>query len=475
MNNLLHELCLLTPELIILATALLVLVLDLVGAKLSRTVTLGVMYLGLVLALVGSALSIGHPSQVVLHGLLVSDDVTHLLNAFIILVVLLCYLYSADYLRAHQMPQTEYYVLGLLSTVGMMTLVSSHHLLALYLGLELLSLPLYAMTALSRAPGQAPEAAMKYFVMGAVASAMLLYGMSLLYGATGLLDFSGIAAIVQMHMGDEHKLLAFALVFIAVGLGFKLAVVPFHMWAPDVYEGAPTVVTLFIAAAPKIAALGMTIRILTDALPALAHEWQQVLLIMALLSTALGNGLAIIQNNIKRLFAYSTVSHMGYALFGVLAATTTGYAAAMYYVIVYALMSAGALGLVVLLSRQGVEINSVNDLRGLNRQNPWLACLMMIILFSMAGIPPTVGFFSKLFVLKALIDVHYIWVAVFGLLFAVVGAFYSLRLIKIMYFDAPVQTTPIRLPHVATWALSLNSLALLYLGIFPSALVTLVF
>lgn len=472
MTNVLDGLCLLTPELCVFITAVLVLLLDLMLRKCSRALSFTFMSAGLISATVASVLLIGHPRQELLNGLLVSDDITHLLNAFITLVVLLCYVYSADYLQSHHMPQTDYYVLGLLSTIGMMTLVSAHNLLALYLGLELMSLPLYAMTGLSRSPGFAPEAAMKYFVMGGVASAMLLYGLSLLFAATGQLDFAGLGAVIGMNAMHEHKLLVFALVFIMVGLGFKLAVAPFHMWAPDVYQGAPTVSTLFIAAAPKIAALGMTLRILSDALPALVHDWQQLILIMALLSTALGNIIAIVQNNIKRLFAYSTVSHMGYALFGVLAATPSGKAAAVYYVVVYALMSASALGLLVLLSRLSLEIEQVDDLRGLNRQNPWLAFLMMVTLFSMAGVPPTVGFFTKLLVLKALVDVQWIWVAVFGLVFAVVGAFYSLRIIKVMYFDAPLHLEPIILPRVATYALSLNGLALLFLGIFPSALIS---
>ena len=472
MINVLDGLTLLTPELTVLTTALLVLLLDLFFPKAPRALSLAVMNLGLLSALISSVMFIGQPRIEVLNGLLVSDDIAHLLNAVIILVVWLCFIYSHDYLCSHQMPVTDYYVLGLLSTVGMLTLVASQSMLTLYLGLELLSLPLYAMAALSRAPGLAPEAAMKYFVMGSVASAMLLYGLSLLFGATGQLEFAQIAASIQASGSMHHQLLAFALVFIIVGLGFKLAVVPFHMWAPDVYQGAPTVTTLFIASAPKIAALGMTLRILTEALPGLVHEWQQIVLVIALLSTAIGNFLAIVQTNIKRLFAYSTVSHMGYALFGVLAGTASGNAAAIYYVLVYALMSAGAIGLLALLSRSGREIERVEDLAGLNRQNPWLAFLMLIILFSMAGVPPTVGFFSKLLVLKALVDTQWVWVAVLGLLFAVVGAFYSLRIIKVMYFDAPEHVERILLPRTSTLALSVNGLVLLYLGIFPSALIT---
>ncbi len=473
MMNVFDSLFFLTPELTVLITALLVLLLDLFMPNCPRALLFTLMSLGLLLAAGGSLLLLGYPRQELLQGLLVSDDIAHILNAFILLTVWLCFCYSADYLRLHKLPQADFYVLALLSTIGMMMLDSEHHLIALYLGLELVSLPLYALAALSRTSSAGPEAAMKYFIMGAVASAILLYGMSLLYAATGQLDLGGIAAAVHNSALGEHKLLLMALVFMIVGIGFKAALVPFHMWAPDAYEGAPAVATLLIASAPKLAAFGMMLRLLTDGLADLVQDWQQLLLIMTLLSTAIGNVLALVQNNIKRLFAYSTVSHMGYASFGVLAATSNGYAAATYYVIIYALMSVGALGIVVLLSRQGVEIENIDDLRGLNQQNPWLAFLMMIILFSMAGIPPTVGFFTKFLVLKALVDAQMVWVAVYGLLFAVVGAFYSLRIIKVMYFNAPESRIPIVLPRLVTSVLSLNSFVLLLLGIFPSVLIAL--
>ena len=328
------------------------------------------------------------------------------------------------------------------------------------------------MTAIRRRHGDASEAAMKYFVMGAIASGMLLYGISLLYGATGKLDLLDVANEITVHWRQQTGLLSFALVFILAGVGFKMAVVPFHMWVPDVYEGAPTAVTLFIGTAPKIAAVGMILRLLTLGLPDIASLWQQLVLIMALLSTGAGNLLAIIQNNIKRLLAYSAISHMGYALFGILAATASGYAASLYYVLVYAIMSAAAFGLIVLLSRAGVEIEAVDDLKGLNRRNPWLAFMMIIVMLSMAGSPPAVGFFTKLLVLKALVDAKMTWVAILGLVFAVVGAFYYLRIIKVMYFDDAVDAKPIQMSNMTKVVFSANCLSLLYFGIFPSALIT---
>jgi NADH-quinone oxidoreductase subunit N len=354
----------------------------------------------------------------------------------------------------------------------MMILVSAHSLLTVYLGLELMSLPLYAMTTIRRTDSDASEAAIKYFVMGAIASGMLLYGMSLIYGATGKLDLLEIASAISMNWQREHTMFTFAMVFVLAGVGFKLAAVPFHMWAPDVYQGAPSSVTLLISTAPKIAAIGMALRILTIGLVDITAQWQQIVLVLALLSTGFGNLLAVIQTKIKRLLAYSAISHIGYALFGILAASSAGYAASLYYILVYALMSAAGFGLVVLLSNQGVEIDDIEDLKGLNRRNPWIAFMMLLVMFSMAGVPPTVGFFTKLLVLKALVDAQMVWLAVVGLLFTVIGAYYYLRIVKIMYFDQPVKDTKLEISKVGGILYSINCLSLLYLGIFPGALIS---
>ncbi len=472
MTGLLENIHLALPEIIILVTACVALLGDLFIRRWVPSIAFICAGFGLGLAALVSFLFLGQFNITILNGLFISDDMGQLMKLFIYLAVFLSFLYSKDYLKERQMPSGDYYVLGLFSTLGMMTLVSAHSLLTIYLGLELLSLPLYALTAIRRTNGDGSEAAMKYFVMGAIASGMLLYGMSLLYGATGYLDLHDIATVIASTDLSERGMLSYALVFIVAGVGFKLAAMPFHMWAPDVYAGAPSSVTLFISAAPKIAALGMALRLFTMGLMDIVAQWQQLVLILALLSAGAGNLFAIAQSNIKRMFAYSAISHAGYALFGILAATTAGFAASLYYILVYSIMSAAAFGLIVLMSRAGVEVEQIDDLKGLNKRNPWLAFLMMLVMLSMAGVPPTVGFFTKLLVLKALVDVQMTWVAVMGLVFAVIGAYYYLRIIKVMYFDDAVDATPVKLPRTTMTVFSVNCLSLLFLGIFPGALIS---
>ena len=471
MTGLLENIHLALPEIIILVSACAALLGDLFLRKQVPSIAFICACSGLALAGVVTFVFLGQFNTTLFQGLFISDDLGQLMKLFIYLTVFLSFFYSRKYLDERQMPSGDYYVLGLFSTLGMMALISAHSLLTLYLGLELLSLPLYAMTAIRRSNSDASEAAMKYFVMGSIASGMLLYGISLLYGATGQLDLLEIAKVIATQGQSQHGLLSFSLVFIVAGVGFKLAAFPFHMWAPDVYTGAPSSVTLFISTAPKIAALAMVFRLFAIGLVDISAQWQQLILVMALLSAGVGNILAILQTNIKRLFAYSAISHIGYALFGILAATTAGFAASLYYVLVYGLMSAAAFGLIVLMSRSGVEVDHIDDLKGLNKRNPWLAFMMMIVLFSMAGVPPTVGFFTKLLVLKALIDVHLTWVAILGLMFAVVGAFYYLRIVKVMYFDEPLKAAPVSLSRTTTLIFSANCLSLLYLGIFPGGLI----
>ncbi|HBI21851.1 MAG TPA: NADH-quinone oxidoreductase subunit NuoN [Legionella sp.] len=472
MTGLLENIHLALPEIIILLTACVALLGDLFIRRWVPSIAFICASFGLAGAAVVSFLFLGQFNTTILNGLFISDDVGQLMKLFIYLAVFLSFLYSKDYLQERQMPSGDYYVLGLFSTLGMMVLVSAHSLLTLYLGLELLSLPLYALTAIRRTNGDGSEAAMKYFVMGAIASGMLLYGMSLLYGATGYLDLHDIAKAIASTAATERGMLSYALVFIVAGVGFKLAAIPFHMWAPDVYAGAPSSVTLFISAAPKIAALGMALRFFTLGFMDIVAQWQQLVLILALLSAGAGNLFAIAQSNIKRMFAYSAISHAGYALFGILSATAAGFSASLYYILVYAIMSAGAFGLIVLMSRAGVEVEQIDDLKGLNKRNPWLAFLMMLVMLSMAGVPPTVGFFTKLLVLKALVDVHMTWVAVLGLVFAVIGAYYYLRIIKVMYFDDAIDATPVKLPRATMAVFSANCLSLLVLGIFPGALIS---
>lgn len=471
MTALLENIHVALPEMIVLATACIAMITDLFLSHRMKSASYWVACLGLVIAAVVSFLYIGMYKVITFNGLFISDDVAHLMKFFIYLTVLLSFIYSRNYIDERQMPSGDYYALGLFSTLGMMLLVSAHSFLTIFLGLELLSLPLYAMTAIRRTDSDASEAAMKYFVMGAIASAMLLYGISLIYGATGKLDLLDVANAIAANWQQQSTLLTFALVFILSGVAFKLAAVPFHMWAPDVYQGAPSSVTLFISAAPKVAALGMAFRLLTIGLVDLSPNWQQILLVITLLSTGLGNLFAVVQSSIKRLLAYSAIAHIGYSLFGILAASTAGYSAALYYILAYSITSAAAFGLIVLMSNQGMEIDSVDDLKGLNKRNPWLAFMMLIIMFSMAGIPPTVGFFTKLLVLKALVDVQMTWVAILGLFFTVIGAYYYLRIVKIMYFDKPTHLEPVIINKGNTIVFSLNCLSLLYLGIFPGAFI----
>jgi NADH-quinone oxidoreductase subunit N len=390
-----------------------------------------------------------------------------------------CFVYSRQYLAERGLARAEYFVLALFAMLGMMVMVSANSLLVLYLGLELMSLCLYSMVALNRDSAVSTEAAMKYFVLGALASGLLLYGMSMLYGATGTLDIEEMARLIAAGKADR-AVLVFGLVFVVAGLAFKVGVVPFHMWIPDVYDGAPSAVTLFIGTAPKLAAFAMTMRLLVNGLLDLAVDWQQMLTILAVLSLALGNLAAIAQSNIKRMLAYSTIAHMGFMLLGLLAGVVGGnrlsapdaYSAAMFYAVVYVLMSLGAFGVVVLMSR-AFEAENIVDYRGLNQRAPWYAFMMLLVMFSLAGIPPTVGFYAKLVVLDAVIKAGQVWLAVYAVMMSLIGAFYYLRIVKVMYFEEPQSTAPIEPALDARVALSANGLAVLALGILPGPLLAL--
>jgi NADH-quinone oxidoreductase subunit N len=358
----------------------------------------------------------------------------------------------------------EYYVLGLLGVVGMMIMASASHFLTLYLGLELLSLSLYAMVAFQRDSAVATEAAMKYFVLGAIASGMLLYGMSMLYGVTGNLEIAAVARSIA-NMPADNIILIFGLVFVIAGLAFKVGAVPFHMWVPDVYHGAPTSVTLYIGTAPKLAAFALFIRLLVGGLEPLNGSWQDMLIIIAVLSMAIGNIVAIAQENMKRMLAYSSISHMGFFLLGILSASPNGYSSSLFYIFIYAIMSAGSFGMIILLSRAGFEAERLEDFRGLNQRSPWHAFLMMLLMLSMAGVPPTAGFYAKLLVIQSVIQVNMIPLAVAAVLLAVIGAYYYLRVIKLMYFDDATELSPIR----ANWEMQvmIGFNGLLLIGILP--------
>lgn len=401
------------------------------------------------------------------------DQVASLLKLFIYLTSFAAFLYSRHYIQARDIPRSEYYILGLMAVLGMMVMVSSASFITLFLGLELLSLPLYAMIAMQKDSEFASEAAIKYFVVGSLASAMFLYGISLFYGVTHNLYLSELTFNILFLPEQQKIVLILGLVFMVAGLSFKLGVVPFHMWVPDVYQGAHTAATLFVSAAPKIATLGLILRLFTETAFELYPQWQEMLITLAILSLLLGNVIALIQSNIKRMLAYSAIANMGFALLGLVAGTKTGYATAVFYVINYALMSAGAFGVLLIASCAGFETENISDLRGLNAYSPWLAFLMLLFMLAMAGIPPTVGFFAKLTVLQALVQADQISVAVLALLFSLIGAYYYLRVIKVMYFEQPTQMVSIMPTAGVRIGISVHGLLMLVLGLFPSGLLTL--
>lgn len=464
------------PEVFLLTMACLILVVDVYLPQEKRNMTYVLTQLALIIAL---ALLLSNPAEtrvLAFNDLFVKDAMADALKLFIIIISFGVFVYSREYLLARNIFKGEFYVLGLFSVTGMMLMVSANNLLMLYLGLELLSLCLYALVAFNRDSGNASEAAMKYFVLGAIASGMLLYGMSILYGLSGSLQLSEIALAVSQaaEAGDAQSIgMIFALVFIVVALAFKLGAVPFHMWMPDVYHGSPTAVTALIGTAPKLAGFAMIMRLLVEALGGLQADWQQMIMVLSVLSLAVGNIIAIAQSNLKRMLAYSTISHVGFILLGILAGTAEGYSASMFYTISYALMSLGGFGVIMLMAREGFEADNITDLTGLNQRSPWFAFIMMILMLSMAGVPPTVGFWAKLAVLTAVVDVDLVWMAIIAVFFSIIGIFYYLRIIKVMYFDDAVDTRPLECGRDMQIALSTNGLAILGLGLYPAALMSL--
>jgi NADH-quinone oxidoreductase subunit N len=405
-------------------------------------------------------------------GSFVADPAGGALKMLAYLVVALVFLYSRDHLKNSGLFQGEFFVLCLFGLLGVMVMISAGSMLTMFLGLELLALSQYALVAFNRDSAVAAESAMKYFVLGAIASGTLLYGISLLYGVTGTFEFTELADRLSAPGGITLPA-TLGLVFVIVGVAFKFGAVPFHMWLPDVYQGAPTPVTLYIASAPKIAAFALAWRVLSEALGPMHGDWQGMLVVLSVLSLGIGNLVAIAQSNLKRMLAYSTISHVGFILMGFIAGTRDGLQAAMYYTIAYVLMSAAAFSMILLLSRKGFEAERLEDFKGLNQRSPWFAFLMLVIMLSMAGVPPLIGFYAKLFVLGALVDAGLVWLAAYGVLLAVVGAFYYLRLVWFMYFADPVDNTPLAAAAEVRWVLSANALALVVLGIFPGVLLDL--
>jgi len=435
-----------------------------------RNIAFYMVQFSLIVAAILTGFHFNQPIVISFHGMFIEDKLAVLLKEFIYLSSFMSFLYARHYVADKGMARGEYYVLGLFSVLGMMVLVSAYSFITLFLGLELFSLPVYAMVALRRDSAVCAEAAMKYFIMGSLASGVMLYGLSMFYGASGSLAIPTIANMISATPNTQTLALVFGLVFVVVGIGFKLGTVPFHMWVPDVYEGAPTSVTLFLGTAPKIAALGLLIRLLVDAMPGLQVQWQGMLIVLAILSMGLGNLVAIVQSNFKRLLAYSSIAHMGYALLGILVGTKIGYGAATFYIIVYSIMAFGAFGLITMLSRAGVEVENISDLKGLGQRNPWLAFMLLLLMFSMAGLPPLVGFMAKVAVIEALIGVHLVWLAALAVIFSIIGVYYYIRIVKVMYFDEADSTVPYTCSVDMQIAMTINGVAVLLLGIFPGAL-----
>ncbi len=469
------------PEIILTVMGMVILILDAMSSGARRTLAYG---LSLVTLAVLAGVSfwqwnIGLVGET-FFGMYIADPLAHLLKMASYLAVALTLVYGREYMQTRDMLRGgEFYVLVLFALLGQMVMISAGNFLTIYLGLELMSLALYALVAIRRDHAQSTEAAMKYFVLGALASGFMLYGMSMLYGATGNLDLRNIADAVNSGQID-YLPLTFGVVFLVAGLAFKLGAVPFHMWVPDVYQGSPTAVTLVLAAAPKLAAFAITLRILVVGLGDLTGDWQPMLLILAFLSLAIGNLTAIMQTNFKRMLAYSTISHMGFILLGLASGSLDGdkqfdtesYGSALFYMLTYVLTTLATFGLIMLMAREGHECEEISDLKGLNRRSPWMAALLLLLMCSLAGLPPLVGFDAKLLILQTLLKSDRLWLAVVAVLFSLIGAFYYLRVIKVMYFDEPEVAAPAM--STVWWVprslIIINGLAVLVLGLMPNGL-----
>ncbi|AZY48556.1 NADH-quinone oxidoreductase subunit NuoN [Bordetella avium] len=472
-----------TPEILLLVLALAVLLIDAVSSHPDRKTTYVLSLATLAILTVVSLFQWSNGvSGKTFNGMYVTDSFSHLLKITSYIAVAVTLIYGRVYAQSRDMLRGgELYVLTLLALLGQMVMISAGSLVSVYLGLELMSLALYALIALRRDDVVATEAAMKYFVLGALASGFLLYGMSMVYGSTGHLDLAEISRVIGSGQAKELPLV-FGIVFLVAGLAFKLGAVPFHMWVPDVYQGSPTAVTLILGGAPKLAAFAMTLRLLVDGLHGLAADWQSMLMILAVLSLAIGNLTAIVQTNFKRMLAYSTISHMGFVLLGLASGVVVGkaeaasaaYGASLFYMITYVLTTLASFGIVLLLSRQGFECEQIDDLKGLNRRSPWHALIVLLLMFSLAGIPPLVGFYAKLAILQAVIESGHVALAVVAVLFSLIGAFYYLRVVKVVYFDEPVaEDAPLSATCVQRGLLSVNGALILILGILPGGLMAL--
>ncbi len=460
------------PEMVLLVLVSIILIADLFFKEHERHLTYWLTLVSLVGTAVLTFVTFGRPTVVTFQGMFVADPLSQMLKVATLLSVAATLVLGRSYLEIRGMLTAEFLCLALFGTLGMLVMISAHHFITLYLGLELMALSQYAMVALQRDSARATEAAMKYFVLGAISSGLLLYGMSMIYGGTGSLELTRIAFSIE-HGNARNTLALFGLVFVVAGLAFKLGAAPFHMWIPDVYHGAATPTTLIIGAAPKLAAFAFTMRLLASGLQAMSADWQQMLVILAIASMAVGNIIAIAQANLKRMLAYSTISHMGFLVLGILAGSDNGYSSSLFYVIAYTIMTLGSFGMVLLLSRAGFEAENIDDFKGLNQRSKWFAFVMLVLMFSLSGLPPTVGFFAKLFVLQAALEAGYTWLVVVAVLLSVIGAFYYLRIVKVMYMDAPAGEITFEPRADARWVLSATAVAVLVLGLFPARLMDL--
>lgn len=470
MDNMQFDLLALLPELVLLGMAMFILLLDLFILPQNRSIIYGLSQFTLFAAAFFTVKTQTPAVGFAFSHMFIDDTLSDVIKMMMYLGTSLIFVYSRKYLQDRNLYRGEFYAMVLFCLLGMMIMVSGHNLLTIYIGLELLSLCLYSLVAFDRDNPRASEAAMKYFVLGALASGMLLYGMSMIYGMTGSLDVSDIAnSILQQ---EKSPVLILGLVFLVSGIAFKFGAVPFQMWVPDVYQGSPTPMTLLIGSVPKLAAFAMTVRLLVQGLHPLAQDWQDMLMLMAVLSIVIGNFSAIVQTNLKRMLAYSTISHVGFIMFGMMSANANGFASSFFYISTYVLTSIAGFGIILLLSRQGFEAEQIDDLKGLNQRHPWFAFMMLIIMFSMAGIPPTIGFYAKFTVLQAAWQAGFTWQVVLAVLMAVIGAFYYLNIVRKMYFDAPADNSPLTAPVDMRFVLSVHSLALLGLGLFPEILLS---
>jgi len=463
------ELLFALPELFLLFAISLILLFDLFVSQRLKHFTYHLTQL--VLLITGFlAFNLIGENATIFSGTFVLDSLGSTFKVFILGFAIIALVYTRHYLKAHELLRNEYFILAMMSILGMMVMVSGHSLLTLYLGLEIMSLSLYALIATARDRASAIEAALKYFVLGAIASGLLLYGMSMIYGISGSLDISQISSFASAStLGSQQTLiLNFGLVFLVIGIAFKLGAVPFHMWVPDVYQGSPTSVTMFLSTVPKIAAIALLIRLLIDGLGELQHYWADLFMILAVLSIAIGSLVALTQTNIKRMLAYSTISHIGFVLLGFVTGVVDGYGAAVFYVLAYILMSLAAFGSIIVLNRKGFEADQISDFQGLSKHSPWFALIMLVVMLSMAGVPPFIGFYSKLFILQQVVAEGYVILAITAVIFAVISAYYYLQIIKTMYFDDVDKEILVSAPLDMKVVLSINGILILVVGLMPS-------